>query len=393
MVSRRTFLKRSGQLGMALLTSTVVAGQAEPSFTIAHAQECPCPTPRMKVQLIPMHPSQSVPTGIPLEVKIGQMVMVGFAGTAVDAQTLQTLQQKQVGGIVFFGRNVVAPAQLKQLTTALQSAMSIPLLIATDQEGGRVSRLPAEFGLASNYSSSYLGVQNNVELTHTQAASIAHVLAQVGINLNLAPVVDLAINPNNGVIVGNERSFSADPAVVITHARAMIEAHHQHKILCTLKHFPGHGSSLGDTHAGFVDVTDTWQEVELTPFAELSKQTLADVIMTAHVFNARLDPDRPATLSRKVVTGILREQLGYQGVIMTDDMQMGAIAGQYAAKDAVLWAIEAGVDILTHKNIYGANTVNLIQELVAEGKISPARIDQSYQRIRALKSKLLVTPL
>ena len=169
-------------------------------------------------------------------------------------------------------------------------------------------------------------------------------------NLNLAPVVDLDANPANPVIGAFGRSFSADPDAVTRHARAFIQAHHDRGVLCALKHFPGHGSSSTDSHIGFVDIAGTWSEAELEPCAALIAEGLVDVIMTAHVFNANLDQTHPATLSHPVVTGILREQLGYDGVVMSDVIEMAAISANYGFEASVQLAIEAGVDILLYAN-------------------------------------------
>jgi beta-N-acetylhexosaminidase len=165
-------------------------------------------------------------------------------------------------------------------------------------------------------------------------------------------------------------------------------------VLTALKHFPGHGSALGDSHAGFVDVTDTWSEVELEPFANIIAAGQADTVMTAHVFNANLDPDYPATLSHATITGILREQLGFDGVVYTDDMQMGAIRDNFGYEEAVRLAIGAGVDIIAVGNnlqydpgIIG-QTLDIIRAAVDAGDISEARIDESYARIMALKARL-----
>ncbi|RLB66095.1 MAG: glycoside hydrolase family 3, partial [Deltaproteobacteria bacterium] len=215
-----------------------------------------------------------------------------------------------------------------------------------------------------------------------------------GITLNFAPVVDLNINPNNPVIGKLERSFSADPQVVTRMALAFIRAHHVLGIRCTLKHFPGHGSSSTDSHLGFVDVTKTWSPVELEPYKNIIGAGMADAIMTAHVFNAKLDEDYPATLSKRVITGLLREKLGYGGVIISDDMQMGAIRKYYGFEQAIRLAIDAGVDILIVANntIFDKTAIpraiSIIRTLVKQGKISVPRIEASYRRIHALKQPI-----
>jgi beta-N-acetylhexosaminidase len=230
-----------------------------------------------------------------------------------------------------------------------------------------------------------------VAFTQQAGAQIAETLASVGVTLNLAPVVDLNVNPTNPIIGALGRSFSADPAVVTAQAEAFVEGHRSVGVKTTLKHFPGHGSSTGDTHLGVVDVTNTWTPIELEPFRNLVNDGLADAILTAHVFNSKLDPEHPATLSEPTITGILRDELGWDGVVISDDMQMGAIRQAYGYADALRLAILAGVDILTiaQQQVYEpgivAQTIDLIEGLVRDGSLTEARIDESYQRIQALK--------
>jgi beta-N-acetylhexosaminidase len=271
-------------------------------------------------------------------------------------------------------------------------------LVAIDQEGGQICRLKETFGFPATVSAQHLGRLNDLALTHEQATTIAKTLAQLGINLNLAPAVDLNTNPDNPTIGHRERSFSADPEVVTGHALEFIKAHHSQGVLCTLKHFPGHGSSTTDSHLGLVDVTKTWSAGELEPYANLIKAGQADAVMTAHVFNAKLDPEYPATLSKPTITGLLRQALNYDGVVISDDIQMGAIAHHYGFAAAVQAAIEAGVDLIAIANnsVYDesivARTIALIKQLVHEGKIKETRIDESYHRIQRLKHKYFSAP-
>ena len=342
---------------------------------------------------------------VSLDVKIGQMLMVGFRGLEVsnDSPIVQDIRNRHLGGIVLFDydvptrspvRNVESPTQVTALVEALQSASATPLLVAIDYEGGIITRLKEKYGFPPTVSHQYLGEVNDLRFTHQEATKMAKTLAELGINLNLAPVVDVNTNPDNPIIAKYERSFSADPEIVTQQALEFIEAHHEQGVLCTLKHFPGHGSSTGDSHLGVVDVTDTWSRIELEPYASIIEAGQADAIMTAHVFNANLDPEYPATLSRPTITGILREELGYDGVVISDDMQMGAIADHYGFEIAIQKSIEAGVDILAIANnsVYeediAAHTVALIKRLVQDGRTDEARINESYQRIRQLKSKL-----
>jgi beta-N-acetylhexosaminidase len=221
---------------------------------------------------------------------------------------------------------------------------------------------------------------------------MARTLADVGVTLNLAPVVDLAVNPDNPIIAAVERSYSADPSVVTAHASAFIEAHHAAGVRCAIKHFPGQGSAGADTHLGVVDVTDAWTDVELEPFRALAADRLPDAVLTAHIFNAALDAEHPATLSGATVDGLLRDRIGFQGVVISDDMQMGAIRDAYGLDEAIGLAIDAGVDVLLVANqlVYepdvAVRIVDLVERLVSDGRISEARIDASYLRMAALKA-------
>ncbi len=333
------------------------------------------------------------------------MLLIGFRGLAVDAlhPIVSAIQRRHLGGVILFDydraaqeatRNIQSPEQAKQLIASLQAYADIPLLVAIDQEGGRVNRLKERYGFPPTVSAQYLG-QNSVEITRQYAEHTACQLAELGINLNFAPVVDVNRNPDSPAIGKVERSFSADPQAVIAHARAWIEAHHDRRILCALKHFPGHGSACEDSHLGFVDVTTTWQPEELLPYRQLIEEEFDDVVMTAHIFHGGLDSEYPATLSRRILTGILREQLGFDGVIISDDMQMQAIAAHYDLETAIFLAIAAGVDILTFGNnltVYdehiAVRAAEIIAALVDSGRISPERIEASYRRIIRLKARL-----
>jgi len=340
----------------------------------------------------------------PLRQRIGQMVIAGFRGLDAGPERViaRDIAERHLGGGVLFdrdipgdspSRNVESPEPLRALTAQLQSYAESPLLIAVDQEGGLVARLDENHGFPATRSAAELGAIDDVEVTAAAAGAMAGTLAEAGINLNFAPVVDLNRNPANPVIGALGRSFSADPDVVTRHARAFIEAHRARGVLTTLKHFPGHGSSRGDSHLGFVDVTDTWSEVELEPHRRLAADGLADLVMTAHVFNAALDPEYPATLSHATVTGLLRQDLGYDGVVVSDDLQMAAISSEFGFETAVRAAIDAGVDLLLFGNnlVYDeaipARVIDLVESLVAGGLVSEARIDQSYMRIMALKER------
>lgn len=346
-----------------------------------------------------------------LEFMIGQMILVGFRGLEIESghHIIEDITNRHIGGVVLYEydvpsksrpRNIMSPEQLRNLTGQLQSLSSMPLLIGIDQEGGFVNRLKEVYGFPPTVSAQYLGEQDDIELTRYWAGLTADNLKEMGINLNFAPVVDLNTNPDCPVIGHYERSFSADPEVVLRHARVVVEEHHRRNIFCSLKHFPGHGSSTADSHEGFVDITDTWQEMELQPYRDFIGLNLADLVMTAHVYNAHLDPDYPATLSRPVLTGILRNQMAFDGPIITDDMMMGAIEDYYGLETAIFQAVNAGADILIFSNNgreyrpeIARQAVDVILKLVNEGRLSPKRIQRSYQRIMSLKLNLLITNL
>jgi beta-N-acetylhexosaminidase len=341
-----------------------------------------------------------------LREKIGQMLLVGFRGceiTGADA-IARELEAGQAGGVILFDkdmadasrpcRNIQSSEQVRALTESLRRQARRPLLIAIDQEGGQVNRLKPEYGFPATLSHEELGVTNDPARTFAEAEKIALTLAAVGINWNIAPVVDLDAAPHNPIIKGKKRSFGPEAETVSRHAIEFVRAHRRHGILTCVKHFPGHGSARGDTHLGLVDVTAHWTENELIPFQRLVEANLCDAVMTAHVFNARLDPERPATLSASVITGLLRQRIGFDGVVMSDDLEMKAISSHYGLEQAVLLAIAAGLDVLCFGNNMefdaniGEKVAGMIYRLVEAGQISEARIDESFQRIQKLKQNL-----
>jgi beta-N-acetylhexosaminidase len=308
-----------------------------------------------------------------------------------------------VGGVVLFDRDVLLKSerrnirsapQVKKLIARLQHAAAMPLLVAVDQEGGKVARLKKRHGFPEAPPARELGDADDPGLTQRHADATAVALAELGFNLNFAPVVDLDTNPDNPIIGKFGRSFSASPAVVVRHARAVIKAHRDQGIACCLKHFPGHGSSHGDSHLGFTDVSETWAPPELEPFRVLIAAGQADAVMTAHVFNRRLDPEFPASLSRRTVDGLLRRKLGFHGVVFADDLDMGAVSAGFARERALELALNAGSDILLIGNNLAfardaaARTHAAVMALVASGRVRQARVDEACGRVLALKRKL-----
>ena len=348
-------------------------------------------------------------TDTQLKKMIGHMLIVGFDESYVKptSQIVTDMQQYDLGGVILFDRfyndkkrakNILSPYQLKKLTQHLKYFSKQPLFIAVDQEGGKVARLKPKYGflkIPSANAVSCLPLNKAEEIYNAQA----QMLEDAGINVNFAPVVDLSINPDNKVIVGLERSYGSDPQQVAKYAQTMIDAQTKHNIISVLKHFPGHGSSLGDSHKGFVDITNTWSQKELEPYAILINKHKADAIMTAHVFNANLDSKYPATLSYKINTELLRNTMHFHGVIISDDMQMKAISANYSLKDAVTLALNSGVDILLFGNQLAHNSVKeivrTIFEQVKKNKIPLKRIIESNRRIANLhlKSSIIQKPI
>ena len=338
-----------------------------------------------------------------LGIMIGQMLCVGIGDGTISQENealLADISAQKVGGVLLYEKNLKreqTALHLRQLIEALQLTASTPLWVAIDEEGGKVSRLRPDYGFISTFSAAFLG-QKGPKHTKLQATRMATQLRSLGINLNFAPVVDLAINPNNTVIVKAERSYGRRSKVVVMHAAIVVEAHRAAGITSVLKHFPGHGSSDADTHVGMADVTDKWQEEELSPYRQLIEMDRAPAIMSAHVVNGHLDPDKyPATLSKSIIKDCLRGILDYQGVIFSDDLHMSAIRAHYSLKEAIFLAVDAGIDVLVFSNNLSdqdrddpAHLHATLRALVAQGWISPERIRRSYRRIMALKAPLFI---
>jgi beta-N-acetylhexosaminidase len=337
-----------------------------------------------------------------LEPRLGQLLLVGFRGTSFpgNAELDALLCRARTGGILLFGRNIVDAAQVAALTAASAARAAecgtAPLLVAVDAEGGRVMRLSPAAGYVATLSHRDLGEGNDLALTELEARRIGAMLRAAGINWNLAPVIDVGYNPANPVIVGYGRSFSADPALVAAQARAFIAGLRGEGVLSALKHFPGHGSSFADSHLGFVDVTDTANAaLELAPYRRLFAEHAVDSVMTAHVFNRHLDAIYPATLSRRTITGLLRRRLGWSGVVVSDDLRMGAIEQHYGLEDAAALALEAGVDVLLIaedrlRDGRSAAIVALdaIRAALRDGRLSVAAVEAALGRVERLKRGL-----
>lgn len=331
------------------------------------------------------------------------MLLVGFRGLELrESDPISAALAGGLGGVILFDkhqkagglRNIASPAQLAQLTQALRHAAPLPLIIAIDQEGGRVSRLNPAMGFPATRSEAEIGATGDPKVALTAGRAMGTTMAAAGIDLDLAPVVDVDVDPTNPAIGALERSFSSDPSIVAAMAEAEIRGLHEAGVRATIKHFPGLGSASANTDFDAVDVTATWTEAELVPFQALITAGLPDAVMSAHILNRHLDPDWPASLSPATIDGLLRQQLGWAGVVVTDDLDAVAITSQFTRPEAIARAIDAGNDLLTFANQahYFPDLVSqLLDEivgLVESGRITEARLDQSVTRLETLGTRL-----
>ena len=333
-----------------------------------------------------------------LETMAGQMIMAGFRGLTLDPDDplARALAEGQAGGVILFSRDVAAPGprniespqQVRALIAQVRAVAAGPIFVAVDQEGGKVQRLNAKNGFSDWPSAKSLG-RGTPEATRRTAERMAAQLAAAGFDLDFAPAVDLDL-PNSPAIGRLERAFSADPSVVADHARAFVEGLAEHHIIAALKHFPGHGSATGDTHDGFVDVSRTWTPAELEPYKTLLRQGFSGMVMVAHVTLA--PGDLPADLNPEVINGLLRRDLGWQGVVVTDDLQMKAVTSHYSLDETVLLAVNAGADLLVFGNNTQAFDPNIAAKAhaalmghVRAGRISEERIRESWERLQRLR--------
>lgn len=354
-----------------------------------------------------------------LEEMVGQMIMTGFHGDGTDETDenfiaiTEQIKSGQIGGVILFdidlsglmargmtvaqakkqifSSNIKNTDQVKKLNENLQSIAHTKLLIAIDQEGGNVQRLKPEHGFTSTPSAKKLG-NGDTQKTYEIAYNLGMRLGDLGFNVDFAPLLDVDVNPKSPAIGAKDRSFSGDPKIVTEHGGAFARGLEEAKIAYSFKHFPGHGSAGTDTHAGITDITKTYQDYELTPWQDLLKNASHyTMVMVAHVVNNNFDTV-PASLSKKTIDMV--RDMGFDGVIVSDDMDMGAIATEYGTETAVEMAINAGNDILVFGNNLtfdknrGADINKMIVKMVKDGKIKKSRIRESYRRIKKLKERL-----
>ena len=296
------------------------------------------------------------------------------------------LKQYPAGGIAIFGKNIADPDQLETFLSDFQQNSSLPLIFAIDEEGGSVSRIAntPTFQVPQFSGAGAIGAAGDPEKAREMGSAIGQYLRQYGFHLDFAPVVDINSNPDN-IIIGS-RSFGSDAQTVSTMANAMIDGLHSAGIMACIKHFPGHGDTSGDSHDGYVSISKSWEELlqcELIPFINALDKT--DLVMAAHISTPYITGDGlPASLSPTMLTNKLRGELGYDGVIITDSLAMGAITQNYSSAESSVLAFTAGADLLLMPSDYIAAYEGILSA-VQNGEISMARLDESVLRILRLK--------
>ncbi len=372
-------------------------GTAEPSATPAIAPDrspTPSPSPSPTPSPTPEpDPIQEQLDALTTEQKVGQLLLAGIEGTQVGEDAAYAVQTVQAGGVILFGRNVDTCAQVAGLVSDLRELNGdhVPLLIASDEEGGTVSRMPEEVhDLPSAYT---FGQTGSGALCRELGQVLAAQCAALGINVDFAPVADVWTDPDNTVI--GRRALGTDGDTVAQLVPQVMEGLEEVGVIPVLKHFPGHGDTDTDSHYDLPVVSkslDELEALELRPFGAAIADG-APAVMVGHLLMLSLDDTLPASLSPAVVTGLLREQLGFDGVVFTDDLTMGAVSNTYGMGDAAVLAFEAGCDVLLvchgQDNLQAAYEALLAA--VESGRISQGRLDESVYRILALKAEFALT--
>lgn len=327
-----------------------------------------------------------------LDKEIGQMIIVGFDGNDINSKgfkkVLKDINSGKIGGVILFNKNIKSKESLIEMNEKMLSSSVITPFIAIDNEGGKVQR--HDFFYTSSAKEVSTMTEKEAGIAYN---SMAKNLKELKINLNFAPCVDLTINKNS-IINKKERSYGDNPEIVTKYASIFIDEHSKNKIITSIKHFPGHGSVKGDTHKGFVDATKVFKQEELEPYKNLKNKDKT-MVMVSHIYNSNFDKVYPASLSKNTVTTLLKENIGFSGVIISDDYDMGAIRDKYSLEDIVTTSINAGVDILLFSNNLKYKDENLSEKIhkiikkeIKKGNIKEANIDESYRKIMALKQEL-----
>lgn len=322
--------------------------------------------------------------------KIGQLLVIGVDGTAFSDEMDNLIRNYHVGGAIIMGRNVSTTSEMLQLISNIKKANEsnkIPLFMSVDEEGGRVSRLPA--GIPKLPASAKIGTQNDETVSYRAGTYLAEVLREFGYNMNFSPVLDINNNPKNRVI--GDRSLGADPELVARLGVATMHGMTDNGVISVVKHFPGHGDTVVDSHKALPKVETTLERlrnVELVPFQQAVDEGV-DAIMVAHILFPALDQEYPSSMSKAIIMGLLRDDMQFEGVVITDDLTMGAIVNDYTIPEAAVQSFIAGSDLLLIVNGYDnqINTVNALMKAIETGDITQERLNESVKRILTLKEK------
>ena len=371
------------------------APEAAPTAAVPSPESTPTPALTPVPEPDPLAEQLAAMT---VEEKVGQLLIGGFEGTEIGEQATRLVQEYQVGGLILYGRNIAGAGQLVTLTNGLKALNGdgIPLFLSIDQEGGGVDRMPPE--VRRTPGAYCVGQTGSVPAAQSYGDVLAAECAAFGLNLDFAPVLDVWSNPGNTVI--GQRAFSADARTVAGLGPAAARRMMDQGIIPAVKHFPGHGDTVVDSHVGLPVVDKSLEELEKTeliPFRAAIQSAGTDgqvpAVMVAHILLTQLDPERPASLSPAVVTGLLREELGFAGAVLTDDLTMGAVTQSYGLGEAAVLAVEAGCDILLV--CHGPDSVPAVRtallEAAASGRITAERLDESVYRILRLKTEYALT--
>ncbi|MBK5242643.1 beta-N-acetylhexosaminidase [Clostridium sp.] len=325
-----------------------------------------------------------------IDEKIGQMLVVGIEGYDLNENTKSLIEKYKVGGVILFSNNVQDTNQLLNLLNSLKSENlknKIPLFLSVDEEGGKVTRMPKEFKKFPTNKA--IGKINDAVLSNRIGSTLALEIGSFGFNMNFAPVLDVNSNSKNPVI--GDRSFGADVNIVSNLGIQTMKGIQSENIIPVVKHFPGHGDTSVDSHLGLPSVNNDLKRLkslELIPFIEAIKNN-ADAVMIAHILLPKIDSENPSSLSKIIITNILRGELNFNGVIITDDMTMGAIVKNYNISEAAVKSIKAGTDIVLVCHGYDneVTVINAVKNAISKGDVSEQRIDESVYRILSLKQK------
>ncbi|GAA0858277.1 MULTISPECIES: beta-N-acetylhexosaminidase [Clostridium] len=328
-----------------------------------------------------------------LDEKIGQLVISGFYGTTLDENILKLIKEDKISGVILFNRNVKDSSTLLSLNNSLKESNKnnkLPLFISVDEEGGLVTRMPKDIKrLPTN---KYIGSLNNKDLSYNVGEILGEQLSYFGFNMNFAPVLDINSNPNNPVI--GDRSFGNNKDTVAILGTSTMKGIQSKNIISVVKHFPGHGDTSVDSHVNLPVVNydiNRLKSFEFVPF-KTAIQNGADAIMVGHILLPKIDSKYPSSMSYEIVTNILRKDLGFNGLVVSDDMTMGAITKNYSIEESSIKAINAGVDLLLVCQKYEntENVLKALKEAALNGTISKERLDNALYNIISIKKKYLL---